>query len=1071
MTTERIDIVVSERGAPTVSRQIAQIGDAAERSATQTNRLKNALAGLATGTGIAALARLVDSYTNLTNRLRTVTKGAGELKLVQNELFNIASRNRVAADGVAQVYQRFAVVLKAAGRSTSDTLSFVDTLTKSVVLSGASTQEATAALVQFGQALGANFKGSGQEINSILEQLPILADAIAERFGIARFQLKKFVQEGKISSMEVIEAVENIRAKWTENFNALAPTMEQALGVIKTRLGEAIGQMDATLGASENIAKAMMYVADNIKILLGAVTTLATALGITLVRYGLEIVIGRLLDFIRVLAVAPVVAFTTAIMNLSIAFAVLGRSAVLSVFSGLAATFTRIGTVATGLMGILRSLAGALAFKSLSNITLLSFARGLASVGTAALTLLNPLSLVRGAAGLLTTVVGGGLALAFRTAMASISAAVTVIGGIASTFFSVAKIIGILGVAMITMGDQTTIAQNSLVTYRDVALSAWERIKTAFSSMIEFVVRLWPSFGEGADKSFKVTEMSFKDMLKSVAGGIDYFIAVFKTAREIITDDWQLLFPALVDVIIKALKAMWDMIGTFINKALSLLGDFVSKLLSGDFTAIASGALDFTVEGAADRLGKTFSEKLQENLAEGGGAVKELDRILEDSNDRAISRMEEERIAFLSNQAAKLQAAQQGAVTIGGGAAEDEERKPKEFGDYLNELQREQQLGLATGDAYKILNEQLDIANKLRRELTDSEKNQIATAVENNAQLERKRALLTEIVGPEQEYGYQIQALNALLNEGAINVDQYNQQFLKLRENFINGLPEATTFADGFAIQMEKMKLATQNGMGQMGTEVGKIFGPGGTLVNGIGDAIAQSIVFGKSFKEQIRGVAQSILSQLIGSLVKMGLNMVLNATLGQTLMTAQTATGVAQAGALTAAYTPAAAMASLATGGANAAAAGTGISSIFSLLAGLAGSLFGGMGGFSEGGFTGAIGTSDVAGVVHGQEFVINANATKRHRSLLEAINAGKDPMTPFVAAAATAAPVNVSITNEIPDAAFEVRPLGEQDIEIIARRIVRREAAEVVAQDLRNPNSRTSKGISSNTTAHRKR
>lgn len=56
-------------------------------------------------------------------------------------------------------------------------------------------------------------------------------------------------------------------------------------------------------------------------------------------------------------------------------------------------------------------------------------------------------------------------------------------------------------------------------------------------------------------------------------------------------------------------------------------------------------------------------------------------------------------------------------------------------------------------------------------------------------------------------------------------------------------------------------------------------------------------------------------------------------------------------------------------------------------------GGLFGGIGkllGFETGGYTGNNGTSNVAGVVHGQEFVVNARATKKHRALLEAMNAG---------------------------------------------------------------------------------
>jgi TP901 family phage tail tape measure protein len=49
------------------------------------------------------------------------------------------------------------------------------------------------------------------------------------------------------------------------------------------------------------------------------------------------------------------------------------------------------------------------------------------------------------------------------------------------------------------------------------------------------------------------------------------------------------------------------------------------------------------------------------------------------------------------------------------------------------------------------------------------------------------------------------------------------------------------------------------------------------------------------------------------------------------------------------------------------------------------------GGGKFDTGGYTGDLAVNDVAGVVHGREFVINAAATARNRPALEAINAGR--------------------------------------------------------------------------------
>lgn len=73
-----------------------------------------------------------------------------------------------------------------------------------------------------------------------------------------------------------------------------------------------------------------------------------------------------------------------------------------------------------------------------------------------------------------------------------------------------------------------------------------------------------------------------------------------------------------------------------------------------------------------------------------------------------------------------------------------------------------------------------------------------------------------------------------------------------------------------------------------------------------------------------------------------------------------------------------------------------------FAAVAALQALLSSALAGFSEGGYTGNVGTSDVAGVVHGREFVINARDTAKNRGLLEHINRGGSVDT-FAAAPVT--------------------------------------------------------------------
>jgi lambda family phage tail tape measure protein len=99
--------------------------------------------------------------------------------------------------------------------------------------------------------------------------------------------------------------------------------------------------------------------------------------------------------------------------------------------------------------------------------------------------------------------------------------------------------------------------------------------------------------------------------------------------------------------------------------------------------------------------------------------------------------------------------------------------------------------------------------------------------------------------------------------------------------------------------------------------------------------------------------------------------------------------------------------------------------------LGGILSGLFGGdkaVGGkgFASGGYTGDGGKNQMAGVVHGREFVINADATARNYALLEDINSGLNPrrdltagstVSPAAALAGSSNGKNMKIVNVLPN------------------------------------------------------
>ena len=155
-----------------------------EKTTNQTGAsLKNMFASLgalaSAGIAVNYVKNISTEFTNLSNKIATVTGRTKELVQTQEALYKIAEDTRGSLQGTVSTFASFGRALKATGTSTDRILKATKTVQEAVALSGASAESASAALVQLGQGLSSGVL-RGEELNSVLEQTPRIAQAIAD---------------------------------------------------------------------------------------------------------------------------------------------------------------------------------------------------------------------------------------------------------------------------------------------------------------------------------------------------------------------------------------------------------------------------------------------------------------------------------------------------------------------------------------------------------------------------------------------------------------------------------------------------------------------------------------------------------------------------------------------------------------------------------------------------------------------------------------------------------------------------------------------------------------------------
>ena len=209
----------------------------------------------------------------LQSRIQLYSNTSVEATQIFQQLVQQANRAGTDINAVANSFQRFAAAGKDAGISNQVILQFTDNLQKMARVSGASSQEASAAIYQLSQSF-ASGRLQGDEFRSVSEQLPTVLQVLAKQMGVTTGELKQLGSDGEITRDKLLllnNATDDINAQ----FDRMPRTVDQAATALQNNLSVAIAELDQQIGASKFLAKFLDLLAGGVS----GVTDLVKAAG------------------------------------------------------------------------------------------------------------------------------------------------------------------------------------------------------------------------------------------------------------------------------------------------------------------------------------------------------------------------------------------------------------------------------------------------------------------------------------------------------------------------------------------------------------------------------------------------------------------------------------------------------------------------------------------------------------------------------------------------------------------------------------------------------------------------
>lgn len=163
---------------------------------------------VAAGFAARAIVKQSDVYSDIQARLNLINDGQQTVAEFNKKIFDSADLARVKYQDIAGTVAKLGVVAKDAFKDNNEILKFSELLAKSFKIGGASAEEQSSAMLQLTQAMGSG-RLQGDEFRSIMENAPMLAQAIAKEMGVTVGQLKDMSSEGRITSDVIKRAMFN----------------------------------------------------------------------------------------------------------------------------------------------------------------------------------------------------------------------------------------------------------------------------------------------------------------------------------------------------------------------------------------------------------------------------------------------------------------------------------------------------------------------------------------------------------------------------------------------------------------------------------------------------------------------------------------------------------------------------------------------------------------------------------------------------------------------------------------------------------------------------------------------
>lgn len=270
----RAELLKLSENGETASKGINKLEQSASSAGSSLGKLSTIAKAVSAALVSSQILAYAQSWNELEDRIGNTGATASQTKDIMNQLLETSNRNGRSIEESSELYIRLSNSMKEFGYSTNDTLSYIDTLSNLMTINKTSAMGAQSAINALTKAQIAG-KLSGENANSVFNAMPSILKTLGAQLNKTETEVKAMAANGELSMTQFSSAMIKAQSETATFADNMRNNVNDGITRVTNNLKQYLGELNNSTGATKILVDSLILMSEHVDVLVTGLGVLA----------------------------------------------------------------------------------------------------------------------------------------------------------------------------------------------------------------------------------------------------------------------------------------------------------------------------------------------------------------------------------------------------------------------------------------------------------------------------------------------------------------------------------------------------------------------------------------------------------------------------------------------------------------------------------------------------------------------------------------------------------------------------------------------------------------------------